>query len=198
MIILNSKKINTLIEKSVKNGKKISFYLKELLQDYFNINNFGPLECPHCHSSQFLKWGFYIRNIIFFGNDGVSLESYHLSVQRVRCKSCGKTHALLPFGIIPYKQFSDEVISKVFYELLTSSTDDVSSKYLIDPSIIKNWKYQLKEYHLPFISTLFGGHNTRNILNDFLMNIPNKLIYINVNHYCFMQIKMGILGLCPS
>lgn len=126
------------------------------------------------------------------------MESCLLSVQRVKCNSCGKTHALLPFGIIPYKQFSDEIISKILYELLTTTIDKVSSKYLIDSSIIKNWIFQFKKYHLPNVSTLIQEHNLKNILKKFLTNISNKLKYIIININCFMQIKKGILGLSPS
>ncbi|MBQ9318036.1 MAG: hypothetical protein IJR82_00150 [Bacilli bacterium] len=135
MIILNSKKINT--------------KLKKYLKIYINSINYGLLECPHCHSNNLIMWGHYNRNVIFFNDDGISMESCLLSVQCVKCNSCGKTHALLPFGIIPYKQFSDEIISKILYELLTATIDQVSSKYLIDSSIIKNWVFQFKKYYLP-------------------------------------------------
>lgn len=184
MIILNLKKINT--------------KLKNSLKKYLNNDNYGLLECPHCHSNNLIMWGHYNRNVIFFNDDGITIESCLLSVQRVKCKSCGRTHALLPFGIIPYKQFSDEIISKILYELLTTTIDKVSSKYLIDTSIIKKWVFQFKKYHLPNVSTLIHEHNFRDILKIFLINISNKFNYIIINLNCFMQIKKGILGLCPS
>ena len=91
MIILYSKKINT--------------NFKEKIQIYLNTVNFGYLECPNCHSHDFIKWGYYERNAIFFSDDKLTIESNILKIQKVKCKSCGKTHALLPFGIIPYRQY---------------------------------------------------------------------------------------------
>ena len=129
MIILNSKKRNT--------------KFKEIIHNYVKVCNFGLLECPHCGSTHIIKWGTYERNVIFFNENGTILEAFLLTVQRVKCKSCNKTHALLPFGIIPYKQFSDEVISKILLELLSSNIDDVSSKYSIDSSVIKRWMHQM-------------------------------------------------------
>lgn len=184
MIILNNIKRNT--------------KFKEIIQNYVKICNFGLLECPHCRSTHMIKWGTYERNVIFFNENGIILESFLLKVQRVKCKSCNKTHALLPFGIIPYKQFSDEVISKILLDLLSSNIDDVSSKYSIDSSVINRWMHQLKKFHLPKISTLTTYHNISDALVNFLSDIYYKVKYIIINNKCFMQIKSGVLGISPS
>lgn len=197
MIVLNSKKIKNFFKKSGQNVKKNIIYFKELLQEYLEIKNFGLLECPHCHSNALIKWGHYVRNIIFLGFDGITLESCLLSVQRVKCKSCGKTHAVFPYGIIPYKQFTDEVISTVLSELINNSIDNVSAEYLIDVSTINSWKHQFRKNHLPNIVSLIGSRDMKYISENFLYYIPNKLKYITVNLKCFMQIKNGIVGLNP-
>ena len=178
--------------------KKSNTSFKESLQIYLNTVNFCNLECPNCHSHHLIRWGYYERNVIFFSNDGITLENIILNVQRIKCKSCGKTHALLPFGIIPYKQFTDEVISKILFELTNNSLDNVVNKYLIAHSIIKKWYIQYNKFHSSKVNILIKYHNSKQALKKFLNNFVNKLDYINNYNLCFMQIKLGCLGLCPS
>lgn len=184
MIILYSKKINT--------------NFKENIQNYLNTANFCHLECPNCHSHDLIRWGYYERNVIFFSNNEFNIDSSIIKIQRIRCKSCGKTHALLPFGIIPYKQFTDEIISKILYELTNDTLENVSNKYLIDQSIIKKWCYQYNKFHSSRVNTLIKYHNSKSSLTKFLNQFINKLNYIKKYNLCFMQIKLGCLGICPS
>ena len=184
MIILYSKKINT--------------NFKETIQNYLNTVNFCHIECPNCHSHNLIRWGTYERNVIFFSNNNNILESNILKIQRIRCKSCGKTHALLPFGIIPYKQFTDEVISKILYELTYNTLENTSNKYLIDQYIIKRWYYQYNTFHKSRVNILINEHNIKNSLRKFIGILINKFNYIDNYNLCFMQIKLGCLGLCSS
>ena len=183
MIVLYSKKSNTNFKKQI--------------QIYLNTANFNNLECPNCHSHNFIRWGHYERNILFFSNVRIIIESSVIKIQRVMCKSCNKTHALLPFGIIPYKQFTDEVISKIFLELTNNSLEEISNKYFIDHSIIKKWINQYR-YHRPKINTFMKSHNNKKSIMNFLNNLINKVNYIKKYNLCFMQIKLGCLGLCSS
>lgn len=190
MIILNLNKINRKIEKN-------KFSVKKILNEYTKINNFGLLECPCCNSTNIIRWGFYERNVYFFHNNNVT--SSILKIQRVKCKSCGKTHALLPFGIIPYKQFSDEVITKIIYlSLNNNNIDTMSSLFLIDINTINKWIIQFKFICLSRISTLLKSHNNKNSIIEFLNSCYYKIKYIYDYNACFMQIKLGSLGLCPS
>ena len=90
MIILNPLKIKSNI---VNKSQNCEFFLKE----YENILNFGYLSCPYCYSSQYIRYGFYERNVIFIQNN--SLCSKVLKIQRIQCKNCKKTHGLLPDGL---------------------------------------------------------------------------------------------------
>lgn len=183
MIMFNSTNVNTNFKKNVQN--------------YLNITNFGPLECPYCHSYDYILWGHYERNVIFFSSDNTTLTSMVLSVQRVKCKSCGKTHALLPFGIIPYKQFTDEVITKIINELFNSNIDELSKKHLIDITVIKNWMFDLKKKHLPRITTLMRTSNKKTALINFFINPKYKELYLINYNRCFMQNKLGWINLAP-
>lgn len=176
------------------NLKKVN----KIVKFYVNITNFGPLECPNCHSHDLIRWGSYERNVIFFSHDDTKIASMIVKIQRVRCKGCGKTHALLPIGIIPYKQFSDEVISKILLELIDNTLGNVSDKYQIDSSVINKWYCQYRKYHLSKVNTLVKIHNRKKALKEFLVNYISKINYIINYKRCFMQIKLGFLGLCPS
>lgn len=184
MIILCSKKCNT--------------YFKEIIQKYSKTTNFCNLECPYCNSHDFIKWGFYERNVIYFSDDENQIKTLVLKVQRVRCQSCNKTHALLPFGIIPYKQFTDEIISKIFLELTSDSLNNILNKYQIEQSVIKKWISQYNKKHKSKVNILTKQRNNKESLIQFLNNYLNKLSYINKYNLCFMQNKLGCLGLCPS
>ena len=184
MIILNLEKSNT--------------YFKKILKNYLNMINLPHLECPICHSTDYIRWGFYERNIIYFSNDYISLESSIIKIQRIKCNSCSHTHALIPFGIIPYKQFSDKIISKILIEKLSNSIDSISSKYHIDYNIIKNWIHQFNSFHLSKISIITSIHNIKDMINEFLNNIHYKLDYINHFNCCFMQIKLSSIILNTS
>lgn len=177
-------------------SKKSNNNFKETIQFYLNSVNFGYLECPNCHSHDLIRWGFYERNVIFFSNDELTIESNILKIQRVKCKGCGKTHALLPFGIIPYKQFTDEVISKILFELTYVTLENTAKKYLIDQSIIKKWYHQYNQFHKSKVNTLIKHHNSKNSLRQFINMFINKLNYIDNYNLCFMQIKLGCLCLC--
>ena len=128
MIILKFKKSNT-------NFKKI-------IQNYLNAVNFGPLVCPNCYSHDICRWGFYHRNVVFFSDESKSnFESDIIKIQRVRCKSCGKTHALLPIGIIPYKQLTTEIVNEIIISISSTSLDNTFSRfnYVSESSIKKIW-----------------------------------------------------------
>lgn len=178
--------------------KKNKSFLKKNIEIYTNTVNFCNLECPECHSHDLIKWGCYERNVIFFSEDETTFETTLLKVQRVRCKSCGKTHALLPFGIIPYKQFADEVISKILFELTCDTLENVLNKYQITQSLVKKWCSQYNKKHNSKINVLMNNHNSKESLKLFLNEIINKITYINKYNLCFMQVKLGCLGLCPS
>ena len=185
MIILSSKKSNT--------------FFKEIIQNYLNTVNFGPLECPNCHSHDICRWGFYNRNVIFFSDESkTNFESDIIKIQRVRCKSCGKTHALLPIGIIPYKQLTTEIIIEIILSISSTSIEITFSKFnFISESTIKKIWLDFKKKHFSLLSILT---KTRNILDSIYLikdNIHTQVSYIHHYNRTFMQIKLGCIGVMP-
>ena len=190
MIILDSKKNNSFCEKSERN-------FSENIKKYKNTLNYGYITCPNCHSSNVIKWGSYERNVIYFNEQG-KIISEVMVLQRIRCKSCGTTHALLPIGIIPYKQFAEEVVSQVLLEVSVRRIEEVSLKYYISEEVITRWKKQFRKKHESRLAVLIGKRSIKEILQDFIKKEENKREYIKRNKMVFMQIKLGCLGLGPS
>lgn len=67
-------------------------------------------QCPVCGAKHHLtRHGAYERYLIFPGDDAV-LECIRMTVLRLKCTSCGSTHAVLPMDIIPFHQFSVQAV----------------------------------------------------------------------------------------
>lgn len=168
----------------VLNPSLVKSKFQEKLKLYKEMINFGSLECPCCHSKEYIKWGFYERGITYFNNSILSSEI--IEIQRIRCKSCGKTHALLPFGIVPYKQLTDEVLIEL---LLNEIEEEIFSTEVID-----SYKKQFYKYHYSNLSTMLKTRNVKEILKC-LKEQKDEILsrYIKKYGKCFMQIKIGCL-----
>lgn len=67
-------------------------------------------QCPVCGAKHRLtRHGSYERYLVFPGDDAV-LEYICMTVLRLKCTSCGSTHAVLPMDIIPFHQFSVQAV----------------------------------------------------------------------------------------
>lgn len=63
--------------------------------------------CPNCKfEGKLYNHGSYERNVI------TEEDSYRITIFRVKCPICGKTHALIPDFLIPYFQYSLDTIKK--------------------------------------------------------------------------------------
>ena len=83
----------------------ITFFVENcnhLSQDFYdsflNRLQFHRLKCSCGHSGCLTVHGYYKRKVKAHGG------SFMLTVCRVICSECGKTHAILPSSIVPYSQ----------------------------------------------------------------------------------------------
>ena len=98
-------------------------------------------ECPSCHSKgNFIPHGFYKRNIIDF--TGGKATYHKISVKRLKCQSCGHTHAVLPDLIVPYAQYSLFFLLRILgeYFLRLKTISEICLVYSITPSMLYRWK----------------------------------------------------------
>lgn len=81
-----------------------------MLRKIGSDDNLSKVACPACGCiGDFANHGKYCRWIIF------KKGSAHIVIPRVRCRSCKKTHAILPQGIVPYKAYSENFMLYVLY-----------------------------------------------------------------------------------
>lgn len=183
MIILFPKKINTF---NVFLSNYVTF--SEFLSNYKNLVNLPHINCPYCNSSDVIKWGFYQRSVCFIDKDNISYNI--IDIQRVKCKNCNCTHALLPSFIVPYKQHALDII------LYSISNDDISYNCEISFDTVINWKHQFNMF-LPFLKTMFDNISKFDIIDKLKSNIfyYYHLFFIK-NNSLLMMIRSKIFGTC--
>ncbi len=164
MITFNSDKINTLNQNSYNN--------------LINTIDFKSVTCSCGHTGTLTRHSYYTRNVKVYGGFKV-----RISILRVKCSSCGKTHAILPSCIVPYSQIllNDHIRIIINYEENLPANDVMNDNPLIDESnvsyIIRNYKKYWKQ-RLISCSILLNEHTS-----DF---ISKCFMYFSRQ---FMQIK---------
>lgn len=129
--------------------------VNEISQDNYDemIEDLDPalLTCPHCGHTGTTIHGYYERRVKY------DCVLFKLLVQRVKCKFCGRTHAILPDTLIPYssvpKEDTIEIIAadsaERIDEILTDNTClDISDVYRIKKNYALHWKERLKSFNL--------------------------------------------------
>lgn len=112
MIICFLKKIKSFCEKNFKNYDSYESRKKCIQSLMPDLSDVLDNICPCCKAkNKLVKYGKYCRNVSVLVDN--SIENYCISVQRVICKSCGSTHALLPDFIVPYKIMDIFSIAKI-------------------------------------------------------------------------------------
>ena len=78
---------------------------KHYNKDSYAQDSFINTRCPGCLAiGRFNLHGSYSRHVIY--RDGISFIYKYIDIKRIRCVSCGKTHAVLPGDIIAYRLLS--------------------------------------------------------------------------------------------
>lgn len=166
---------------SKKNFKKI---IDEYKETEINLRR---IECPHCKSDNLIKWGSYTRNIYYIENSSIEFDV--IKIQRVRCKECGHTHALLPNFIVPYRQHALDVI------ILSIENNKIIDKYNFSEDTIEKWRKQFREF-LPYIKTMLSISNKDEIIRRIKENIFDFYReFYRVNKKILMMIRHGILNM---
>lgn len=66
-----------------------------------------PETCPSCHARDCLiRWGTFPRLA------RTETVVYHIRIQRIRCKACGRTHSLLPDFLHPHRQYVTRLLQR--------------------------------------------------------------------------------------
>lgn len=156
----------------------------------FNQNSYNKLvdsiqfNCVTCscgHSGTLIKHAYYNRYLKISG--GIKER---LSILRLKCSFCGKTHAVLPDIIVPYSQISlnDQIIIIDNSVNQKSQNEVMNNNPLIDES---NISYNLRNFRKVWSQKLHSHKIELNIH-------PGQLINMCFKHFSrqFMQIKCTI------
>lgn len=80
-----------------------------------------PETCPSCGEAGCVCFhGSYTRRVTRWDRRGRRPVAMRITVDRVRCRCCGKTHALLPTEVIPYMALSVELCVRIVLALRAS------------------------------------------------------------------------------
>ena len=138
-----------------------------------SLNTFR-LECNCCHwKGSCIRHGYYERSYLLTAGDLVG-EGTKIRILRVKCKHCGRTHAILPEEIAPYLPFSTVFIFPVlhlYYEK-KETVESICSRFQIAiPQLYRS------AFRVSYLHTLkgFSGSGRRCFLsssNSSEMTIP--------------------------
>lgn len=124
-----------MITQLIKDDKPFS---QETYDYYIKNTPSYKYKCPNCkHSGCMIKHAYYTR-IIKIGPDVIKIR-----ILRLKCKECGKTHAVLLCFFVPYSQ----VPLSTHVEIITADENEISKIIDNHPSIDEsNIKYIKKQY----------------------------------------------------
>lgn len=135
--------------------------------------NLFSLKCPCGHSGLCIRYGFYTRSI----KTPEGLVS--LRIQRVFCKHCKHTHALLPSSIIPYSR----VLLKDAVTIIQLNSFKELDEFMISNPLID-------ESHVSYIKKQYTKHWQQRLLSKNI-SFDDRLVFQCFSHFSrqFMQIK---------
>lgn len=149
MIQLNYENVNTFGYRShFKIGKTVENNIDKLIYEYENITNYGFLECPYCNGTEFTNYCTYERHIVIG-------EIYKtINIQRVECKTCHKTHALIPPFIKPYFQNESSFIdfTIILIKVRNKKNTEIERRLLLSRQLLRHWKKRY-EKHKTYLTT---------------------------------------------
>ena len=131
MLIYNSQKVNS---------KKI----EEIIKKYEETNNIMGFVCPHCGGKESTYYGSYRRNVIEINEKRVETT---INIKRLKCSGCGKTHAVIPTFLIPYKQHTVETVNEILKEKIVEekTNREIEETTGVTRQLLRKWIKELEE-----------------------------------------------------
>lgn len=132
--------------------------------------------CSHCKGRDLQPWGSYGRWLRFQGRDGV--KQIRIRVPRLRCPHCGKTHAVMVPGIVPYRWYVQSFILAVIGRYLSGrmSVECLCERFQISISTLYHWLNMARAYLLPLCGIMAGNERLRRLANTLDSHLLNAAI----------------------
>lgn len=130
--------------------------------------------CPVCGCrGSWQTHGRYERNIIDYESGQVVYG--RIQIRRVRCESCGHTHAVMPDYIIPYSTYSLFFVLRVLgeYFMRIRTVEQICHHYNITPSMLYSWKGVFEAHKEMWLGVLASAEQTGAEFIRWLTGIAN-------------------------
>ena len=185
MILLKPLKVNSNLQvfkfrSELYNLNKINIVKREIKR-YEEECNYGYIECPCCGSDKLISYGSYERNVVVY-------NTYtKIKIKRVMCKGCGKTHAIIPYFLIPYYQYEKTFIYRVCIEIINKEIGicNLSSKVKISRQVLYQWM-KVFVIHIRYLLTTLSKtlkESLKYLINESLFDD----LYERVNKMYFLK-----------
>jgi hypothetical protein len=140
----------------INNNINYNNYYKKVIENF----NWYKNPCPKCNLyGHFIKYGKYNRYLCIIENG--KFEEVKMDIQRVLCKSCDCTHAVLPIEAVPYCYYSHICVFEILkkYYLEEDTIEEITEKYHITQLLVyfmieKFMKFS--KYIVDFLRIYFG------------------------------------------
>ena len=158
----------------LQSGKDSS---KVLLNEYKkytkNLNTFS-LECSHCHTKgNCVKNGHYERSHLLHPGD--LEQGTRIDIQRIKCRHCSRTHALLPEQIVPYLQFAAPFIYSVLirYYARAETVAHICESTQITPPVLYRWKARFEKQKDQYLGVVESEKHSAGQIMDWLCRLTD-------------------------
>lgn len=154
MIICFNNKIKSFDKKNLNFN-----YIQGLMPDLSHIKD---KKCPCCkQKNALIRYGHYSRHILIVDSDN-NLHDFYVSVQRVFCNSCNKTHALLPSFTVPYVCMSIFSIGQIVSSAAKSSSYKAEQLFSLSYQTILRYIAMVAAFFMDFKIL----NNNKNYINS--------------------------------
>ena len=164
------------------------FYYFSFYQESIDVSS---LTCPHCKAlgncSFFASYDRYLISV----EEGIRVD-YTVTVKRVLCSSCDRTHSLLPDVLIPFGSYSLRFILHILqaYLLRKVPVSDFCEYWQISVSTLYDWIHTFMEHYELFFGILYR-------LNWICLDALHKASsfpfltsrFFEAFHFSFMQLR---------
>ena len=162
-------------------AKSIKYITQKIYNKYISSITFSTFSCSCGSIGRFTKHGFYTRSI---KNPSGKVK---ISIQRIKCSSCDKTHAVLHHSMVPYSQIPLCDTLKI----IKHHENNKSFNAILDnnPEITESdVRYTIKRYLKYWKEKIFSISLIIPIL-DFLVSDDLHKVVSSSFKQAFMQIK---------
>lgn len=128
----------------------------QLYIDFIKTLNVFGLECNNCHRKGCcIRHGYYERSYLLCVGD-LKGKGTKIGILRVKCKHCGRTHAILPEEIAPYLPFSTVFIFPVLWQFYEKkkTTEAICRDFEIAVPQLYRWKNRFEKQKDQFLGVL--------------------------------------------